>query len=453
MSSASPHTEQLRDARGVVSLRRHPLRLTVTAGPDRKLVRELSGERIVVGTHESCDLVLTDKAVTRQHLEISLVPQGWAVVDLDSRNGSYIGDLRVREVIVAKDTKISLGGTQLRLEPMRAAVELAVGEAERFGALLGRSAVMRRFFEVLTRLAPSDATVLISGESGTGKEVAARAIHEASPRRHKPFVVVDCGGLPANLIESELYGHQRGAFTGATQARDGAFVAADGGTLFLDELGELPLELQTRLLGALERRQVQPLGSNRPRSVDTRVIAATHRDLRKEVNRGSFRADLYFRLAVMNVHMPALREHAEDIPQYVAAMLAEWSESGTSVQIDAETIARLQAQPWPGNVRELRNTVERAVILGELSAPAESAPTQVQARERGTPGGAPEVDATVPFKVGKAALIEQYERSYIEALMQRFDQNITRATRAAEIDRVYLLRLLDKYGLRPGRQS
>ena len=262
-------------------------------------------------------------------------------------------------------------------------------------------------------------------------------------------VVVDCGGLPANLIESELYGHQRGAFTGATQARDGAFVAADGGTLFLDELGELPLELQTRLLGALERRQVQPLGSNKPRSVDTRVIAATNRDLRKEVNRGSFRADLYFRLAVMNVHMPALREHSEDIPQYVAAMLAEWSESGSSVQLDAATVARLQAQPWPGNVRELRNTVERAVILGELSAPADSAPTQVQAREPGATG----VDPTIPFKVGKAALVEQYERSYIEALMQRFDQNITRATRAAEIDRVYLLRLLDKYGLRPGRQG
>ncbi len=449
MSAASPHTEQLRDARGVVSLRRHPLRLAVTAGPDRKLVRELSGERIVVGTHESCDLVLTDPTVSRQHLEISLVPQGWAVCDLDSRNGTFVGDLRVREVIVSRETKIQLGATQLRLEPLRAAVDLAVGDAERFGPLLGRSAVMRRLFEVLTRLAPSDATVLITGESGTGKEVAARAIHEASPRRHKPFVVVDCGGLPANLIESELYGHQRGAFTGATHARDGAFVAADGGTLFLDELGELPLELQTRLLGALERRQVQPLGSNRPRSVDTRVIAATNRDLRKEVNRGSFRADLYFRLAVMNVHMPALREHSEDIPQYVAAMLAEWAEGGSSVQLDAETVARLQAQPWPGNVRELRNTVERAVVLGELSAPAESAPTQLQARESGAAG----VDPTIPFKVGKAALIEQYERSYIEALMQRFEQNITRATRAAEIDRVYLLRLLDKYGLRPGRQG
>ncbi len=452
MSSASPHTEQLRDARGVVSLRRHPLRISVTAGPDRKLVRELSGERIVVGTHESCDLVLTDPTVSRQHLEISLVPQGWALCDLDSRNGTFVGDLRVREVIVSRDTRVQVGGTQLRLEPVRAAVELAVGDTERFGPLLGRSPVMRRLFEVLGRIAPSDATVLITGESGTGKEVAARAIHDASPRRHKPFVVVDCGGLPANLIESELYGHQRWAFTGATHQRDGAFVAAEGGTLFLDELGELPLELQTRLLGVLERRQVQPLGSNRPRSVDTRVIAASNRDLRKEVNRGSFRADLYFRLAVMNVHMPALREHSEDIPQYVAAMLAEWSEAGSPAQIDAETVARLQAQPWPGNVRELRNTVERAVILGELQTPAEPTSPPGSGQVVGASRAAV-VDSTIPFKTGKAALIEQYERSYIEALMQRFGQNITRATRAAEIDRVYLLRLLDKYGLRPGRQG
>jgi DNA-binding NtrC family response regulator len=450
MDPATPHTEQLRDARGVVGLRRHPLRLSVTSGPDRKLVRELTGERIVIGTHERCDLVLTDPTVSRQHLEISLVPQGWAIVDLDSRNGTFIGDLRVREVIVQQGTRIQLGGTHLRVEPLRGAVDVPLAAAERFGPLLGRSPVMRRLFEVLARVAPSDATVLITGESGTGKEVAARAIHEASPRRHKPFVVVDCGGLPANLIESELYGHTRGAFTGATQSRDGAFAAADGGTLFLDELGELPLELQTRLLGALERRQVQPLGANRPRSVDARVIAATNRDLRKEVNRGSFRADLYFRLAVVNVHMPALREHPEDIPQYVAAMLAEWSETGASPRIDAETIARLQAQAWPGNVRELRNTVERAVLLGELGDAVEPTPEQAP---QAAAGGAVGADPAIPFKVGKAALIEQYERSYVEALMQRFDQNITRATRAAEIDRVYLLRLLDKYGLRPGRQG
>jgi transcriptional regulator with GAF, ATPase, and Fis domain len=447
-----PHTQQLRDDRGEPALRRHPLRLVVLAGPDRKLAREVTGDRIVVGTHESCDLVLTDPTVSRQHLEISLVPRGYALHDLDSRNGTFIGDVRVGEVVVDRDTRLRVGGTELRLQPLRTTVDLALPGVDRFGPLLGKSPAMRRVFEVLARVAPSDSTVLITGESGTGKEVTARAIHEASPRRHRPFIVVDCGGLPASLIESELYGHARGAFTGATAARDGAFVSADGGTLFLDEIGELPLELQTRLLGALERRQVQPLGSSRPRPVDVRVLAATNRDLRKEVNRGAFRTDLYFRLAVVGVHMPPLREHVEDIPLYVAAMLAEWSDGGAA--IDAETLARLQEQPWTGNVRELRNTIERAVLLGELALPDDPAPpppAPVIATTTAVAPPAPAVDPAVPFKVGKALLVEQYERSYVTALMQRWDQNITRATRAAEIDRVYLLRLLDKYGLRPRR--
>ena len=457
MDQGTPHTQQLRDDRGGLTIRRHPLRISVLAGPDRKQVREFTGDRVVVGTHDSCDLVLTDPTVSRQHLEISLVPRGYALHDLDSRNGTFLGEVRVGEVTVDRDTRVRVGGTELRLQPLKATVDLALPEADRFGPLLGRSPAMRRVFEVLTRVAASDSTVLITGESGTGKEVAARAIHEASPRRGGPFVVVDCGGLSANLVESELYGHVRGAFTGATQARDGAFVAAEGGTLFLDEVGELPLELQTRLLGVLERRQVQPLGSSKPRAVDVRVLAATNRDLRKEVNRGGFRTDLYFRLAVVGVTMPPLRERAEDIPQYVAAMLAEWSEGGAHVPIDAATIARLQAQPWPGNVRELRNTVERAVLLGELLTEATggvAAPAAAGAAAPATAAAAVTgvaVDPDVPFKVGKALLVEQYERSYVTALMQKWNQNITRATRAAEIDRVYLLRLLDKYGLRPGR--
>jgi DNA-binding NtrC family response regulator len=450
MTEAPPHTQQLRDDRGGLSLRRHPLRVTVLAGPDRKRVHEFTGDRIVVGTHDSCDLVLTDPTVSRQHLEISLVPRGYALHDLDSRNGTFIGDVRVGEVTVDRDTRVRVGASELRLQPLRSTVDVALPAADRFGPLLGSSPAMRRVFAVLARVAASDATVLITGESGTGKEVAARAIHEASPRRGGPFVVVDCGGLSANLVESELYGHQRGAFTGATAARDGAFVSADGGTLFLDEIGELPLDLQTRLLGALERRQVQPLGSSRPRAVDVRVLAATNRDLRKEVNRGGFRTDLYFRLAVVSVHMPPLRERAEDIPQYIAAMLAEWSEAGAHVALDAATVARLQAQPWPGNVRELRNTIERAVLLGELGEPSEPAdPAPSDPPPTATP--ATTVDPAIPFKIGKAQLVEAYERSYVVALMQRWNQNITRATRAAEIDRVYLLRLLDKYGLRPGR--
>ncbi|MFZ6184670.1 sigma 54-interacting transcriptional regulator [Nannocystis pusilla] len=454
MEPSTPHTQQIRDERGGLSLLRTPLRITVLAGPDRKLTREFTGDRLVIGTHESCDLVLGDPTVSRQHLEITLVSRGWALHDLDSRNGTFIGDVRVGEVVVDRDTRVRVGGTELRLQPLRSPVAVPLPAGDGFGPLLGRSPAMRRVFEVLGRVAASDATVLITGESGTGKEVAARALHDASPRRDRPFVVVDCGGLPANLIESELYGHQRGAFTGATAPRDGAFVTADGGTLFLDEVGELPLELQTRLLGALERRQVQPLGASRPRSVDVRVIAATNRDLRKEVNRGGFRTDLYFRLAVVSVHLPPLREHPEDIPQYVAAMLAEWAEAGSQLAVDPETVARLQAQPWPGNVRELRNTIERAVLLGELSAAPSPASAELEPAAAPQPASAALVaDPTIPFKVGKALLVEQYERSYITALMQRWDQNITRATRAAEIDRVYMLRLLDKYGLRPGRKG
>ncbi|MBL9100541.1 MAG: sigma 54-dependent Fis family transcriptional regulator [Myxococcales bacterium] len=455
MHDGTSHTQQLRDDRGGVSLRRHPLRVTVLSGPDRKKTGDFTGDRVVIGSHESCDLVLSDPTVSRQHLEVSLVPRGYALHDLDSRNGTFIGEVRVGEVTIDRETRVRLGGTELRLTPLRTTVDLKLPDADRFGALLGRSPAMRRVFEVLARVAGSDATVLITGESGTGKEVAARALHEASPRRNGPFVVVDCGGLAANLVESELYGHQRGAFTGAAQARDGAFVAADGGTLFLDEIGELPLEQQTRLLGALERRQVQPLGSNRMRAVDVRVVAATNRDLRKEVNRGGFRPDLYFRLAVVGVHMPPLREHLEDIPMYVAAMLAEWSEGGAA-GLDAETVARLQAQTWPGNVRELRNTIERAVLLGELALPGGDEP-RADVKEPTSAGAAAAlpgpgaVDPDVPFKVGKAALVEAYERAYVAALMQRWNQNITRATRAAEIDRVYLLRLLDRYGLRPGR--
>ncbi|MFY0533339.1 sigma 54-interacting transcriptional regulator [Nannocystis pusilla] len=450
MEPSTPHTQQIRDPRGGVSLLRNPLRITVLAGPDRKLAREFTGDRVVIGTHDSCDLVLGDPTVSRQHLEITLVAHGWALHDLDSRNGTFIGDVRVGDVVVDRDTRVRIGGTELRLQPLRSTVEVPLPAADGFGPLLGRSPAMRRVFEVLGRVAGSDATVLVTGESGTGKEVAARAIHEASPRRDRPFVVVDCGGLPANLIESELYGHQRGAFTGATAPRDGAFVTADGGTLFLDEVGELPLELQTRLLGVLERRQVQPLGTSRPRSVDVRVIAATNRDLRKEVNRGGFRTDLYFRLAVVSVHL----RRCASTPRTSRSTSPPCSPSGP------RAARRSPSTPRPSPVcRPSRGPATSASCATPSSAPSSSATSRPRRRHRPRrPPASPRApsepiaaDPNIPFKVGKALLIEQFERSYITALMQRFDQNITRATRAAEIDRVYMLRLLDKYGLRPGR--
>jgi DNA-binding NtrC family response regulator len=303
---------------------------------------------------------------------------------------------------------------------------------------------MRRVFDVLSRVAPTDTTALITGESGTGKELAARAIHEASPRAGGPFVVVDCSAIPASLIESALYGHEKGSFTGAVARRVGAFQAASGGTLFLDELGELPLDLQSRLLGAIERREVQPIGSTDPRKVDVRIVAATNRDLRREVNRGSFREDLYFRLAVITIEMPPLRERPEDVALYIDQFLAEVADEHPGVSLDADTVQRLTAQPWRGNVRELRNVLERAVALGDVQLPGDTEAELPQV------GGA--VDVKVPFKVGKASLIEAYERAYVERLMAAHDNNITRAARAAEIDRVYLLRILDKFGLRPSKQ-
>jgi len=296
-------------------------------------------------------------------------------------------------------------------------------------------------FALLARLAPTELTVLITGESGTGKELTARALHDASPRRGGPFIVVDGGAQTPTLIESALFGHERGAFTGADRARKGAFEAADGGTVFLDELGELPLELQARLLGAIERRQVTPLGSTRPRDIDVRVLAATNRDLRREINRGTFREDLYFRLAVGTVHLPPLRDRPEDVALYIHDFAAEQAELGQPITLGAEAVTRMSRHRWPGNVRELRNTLERAAALGELDLPTATTGDELRVV----------VDPAVPYKASKAELLEQFERAYVTALLAAHGGNITRAARAAELDRVYLLRLLDRFGLRPGK--
>jgi transcriptional regulator of acetoin/glycerol metabolism len=255
------HTRVIRDAADRVTLERRLLRVQVKGGPDRGQKSECSDERIVIGTHASCQVVLTDPTISRQHCEIVLCTDGYLLRDLDSTNGTYLDQHRVSEIILGGGARLRLGKTVLAVDPLDKTVRLPLA-ADRFGPLIGRSVQMRRVFENLQRFAEADLTVLILGESGTGKEVAAQAIHQASARAAGPFVVVDCGALPGPLIESELFGHTRGAFTGANTARDGAFVNASGGTIFLDEIGELPLELQSRLLGAIERRQVTPVGAS-----------------------------------------------------------------------------------------------------------------------------------------------------------------------------------------------
>jgi DNA-binding NtrC family response regulator len=315
------------------------------------------------------------------------------------------------------------------------AAEIGLYPEGRFGRLIGDSAAMRAVFSRLARIAGRDATLLLEGESGTGKELAAEAVHEASARSGGPFVVVDCGSIPRALLEAELFGHERGAYTGANRARLGAFVHADGGTIFLDEVGELDIELQPRLLGVLERREVKPIGSSQPIPVNVRIIAATNRDLRREVNRGVFREDLYYRLAVACVRLPALRERSDDIPALVRSFLEQ---QGVTAPPEEAILQRLIRRSWPGNVRELRNAVEQIVAFGIEEVSLDEAPEQP-------------APIDVPFKIAKARLVEGFERNYLVSVLAQYKGNITASANAAELDRVHFLRLLDRYGLRKPR--
>jgi len=298
---------------------------------------------------------------------------------------------------------------------------------------------MREVFTLLERMAASGADVLIQGETGTGKEGCAEALHTESPRKDGPFVIVDLAGVPSSLVESELFGHVKGAFTGAQGDRAGAFERANGGTVFLDEIGELPLELQPRLLRVLERRQVKRVGANDYRTVNVRVIAATHVDLEGAVQAEKFRRDLFHRLAVLRVTLPPLRERPEDIPLLIDTMLELGGRPPSA--LSDQTRALLAQYPWPGNVRELRNVVEQVVSLGEEALPRmEPLPGEGAGK-----GSGPDLD--LPFKEAKEKLIEGFERDYLKGLIERCEGNISRASREAGIDRVYLRKLLRKHGL------
>ncbi len=397
-----------------------------------------SAAEVSVGTAESNSLVLTDPTVSRYHFVLHVGPQGVVLRDLDSTNGTMLGGFRLGTAQLTNGAIITLGMTRLRYDELAEQLDEPLSEDDFFGRALGRSVAMRRLFSMLPRIAAADSTVLIEGETGTGKGVLAEAIHAASPRASGPFIVVDCGSIPPALIESELFGHERGSFTGATRAHTGAFESAAGGTVFLDELGELPLELQPKLLRALEERTVKRVGGNERIRLDVRVIAASNRNLRQAVNRGTFRADLYFRLNIVRLEVPPLRERRDDIPLLAASFYEVLTQPGA--QPPAELVAHLVGQDWPGNVRELRNAVERAVLMQDATLWQELTSESTTTSET-----AYRFDAALSFRAAKERATAQWERWYVAELFARNGGNLSGAARAAHMDRTHLRELIRKY--------
>jgi len=422
-------------------------RLRVLAGPDAGLELDLPPIGVVIGADKGCDVALADPSVSGRHCTVSPTAAGFVVADLGSKNGTTIDGVAVGKVTAPPGVILRLGHTLIQLLPADEVVAIPPSTRDHFGGLWGDSPAMRQVFAILERAASSDASILFLGESGCGKELAARAVHDMSPRKDGPFVVFDCGAATETLIESDLFGHVKGAFTGAAGDRQGAFAAAHGGTLFLDEIGDLPIGLQPKLLRLLEAGEVIPVGGRKPERYDVRVVAATHRDVFGEVARGGFRGDLYYRLAVVEVHLPPLRQRKEDLARLVALFLERAGAGHLAADIGGPALARLAGYHWPGNVRELRNVITRAVALagpartfGEL--PILLRPTMAAADE------APPIRADRPFHDAKQDVVDRFERAYLTDLLRRSDGNLSAAARAAGLERKFLYKLLERAGLR-----
>jgi transcriptional regulator with GAF, ATPase, and Fis domain len=396
---------------------------------------------VVIGAADEAGVTVRDRTVSRAHASLEPRADGLWVVDLASRNGTFIGDLRVESARLPEGARLRLGGLEITVTYSAEVTAPDVWPQGRFGGLIGRTAVMRELFANMAQYAATPFPVLIGGETGTGKELVARALHDHSPARAGPFVVVDCGALPGSLLDSELFGHVRGAFTGADADRPGAFELADGGTVFLDEIGELPLALQPKLLRVLEAQTVRRVGASGYRRVKVRFLFATHRDLRAMVAARSFREDLYFRLAVLVLQVPPLRERRGDIPMLLDSFLAP----RTAAELGPDMLATLAEQPWPGNVRELRNFADRVRALGVAHAKAVLQEDAILA-----PASAPQPaspSTSEPFKEFRERWIEEGERAYVRAALAAANGNISAAARAAGVDRTYMFRLVRKLGL------
>jgi DNA-binding NtrC family response regulator len=429
---------------GRASMRAATLR--IVDGPDRGMEIDLPPVGVVIGSERTCDVVLTDAFISRRHCSIAPHAQGFAISDLGSKNGTLIDGVAVGKVVAPPGVAIRIGKTLVQCMPADEVVDIPPSTSESFGGLYGGSIAMRTVFAILERASKSTAPVLFLGESGTGKELMARGVHDNSPRKDGPFVVFDCGASTETLIESDLFGHTKGAFTGAASDRQGAFAAAQGGTLFLDEIGDLPVALQPKLLRMLEAGEVVPLGGRKSEKYDVRIVAATHRDVFGEVARGGFRGDLYYRLAVVEVNVPPLRARSGDLPKLVAMFLEKAGAPHLAAQVGGAALERLQRYHWPGNVRELRNVITRAVALAGPDDDFQSLPFVLRPTV-----AAPEAEtirADRPFHEAKDELVAKFEREYLTDLVQRAGGNLSEAARIAGLERKFLYKLLERAGLR-----
>ncbi len=423
---------------------------------------------VILGSSENADLVLDDPTVSRLHAQLEFRDDGVWIRDLRSSNGTWLQNVRIERALVPHLGRIRIGKTDLILSHVRRGATAVADTVEwpepSFHQLRGGSRKMRALYATLARVATASAPVLILGETGTGKEVVARSIHEESPRKGGPFIVVDCAALPETLLDAELFGHARGAFTGAASARSGAIEAANGGTVFLDEIGELPKAMQPKLLRVLEAKTVRRIGENEHRAVDVRFVFATHRDLLKMVSTGEFREDLYFRIGVLPVQVPPLRERLEDLETLLTHFIGE------ETSLAPDLLAALRERAWTGNVRELRNFVdrmhtlghERALAMTDVHAPMNATPSP-QSERMTTSSDSTTLPALKPvaasaelpadlstrgsFRSFRDRWNEHGERLYINDLLARNQRNVSAAAREAELDRTYLYKLIRKYGL------
>jgi len=425
---------------------------------------------MTLGALEDNDLVLDDDKVSRYHARIYQEGDDFLIEDLKSSAGTWVNRVRVRDAYLKSGATIRLGNTQLRFSVLSEKVEIQPSQQGELGGIVGTSEAMRRIFGIIEKVAPTGATIVLEGETGTGKEVVARTIHQHSQRASQTFIVFDCGAVQQNLIESELFGHEKGSFTGALASRQGLFEMAHGGTLFLDEIGELALDLQPKLLRALEQREIRRVGGNRPIKIDVRVLAATNRDLAQEVKAGRFREDLFYRLGVVRIKLPPLRERREDIVPLGRHMLRNGAFNRTATGqrvkgLSHDAVQALMAYDWPGNVRELGNVIERACSFAEgdligaddlpdhIGGSSQVRPRKVETQmtEPLVPTTAVPLGADQTFKVAKESWLGAFERDYLAALLARHAGNLSQAAREAEVDRKHFRRLARKYNLLAAR--